>query len=262
MSVTMTVNRWDGTTCRRVEASVAAEVPCTVIANGVEVATMLCSPDDLDALAAGFLLSGGMVRAGSEISDLHVDTTRWTVTCTLRRTPDPALMKRRLYTSGCGRGVMFNSLAESVDRHPLSNELRVRVGQVRSLAAWLQRCSKLYRDTHGVHTAALSIDGAEPAVTMDDIGRHNAVDKVIGRALLDSVDLERAVLVSSGRVSSEILHKARAARIAVVIARGAPTHQTVLRARQAGVTVVGLARGGACTVYAHEERIVSGEDAP
>jgi FdhD protein len=91
---------------------------------------------------------------------------------------------------------------------------------------------------------------------MDDVGRHNAVDKVVGRALLEGMDLSRCALLCSGRTSSDMLHKAKRAGIPVSVSRGAPTHQAVLQARSMGVTVVGFARGTSMTVYSHPERIV------
>ncbi|NQT92289.1 MAG: formate dehydrogenase accessory sulfurtransferase FdhD [Lentisphaerae bacterium] len=90
---------------------------------------------------------------------------------------------------------------------------------------------------------------------MDDIGRHNAVDKVIGWALKNERDLSQLWLITSGRVSSEILHKAARAGMAAIVARGAPTHQAVLRAKEAGITVIGFARGSGFTVYSGEERV-------
>ena len=91
---------------------------------------------------------------------------------------------------------------------------------------------------------------------MDDIGRHNAVDKIIGRSLMNAVDFSRTMLISTGRISSEILHKVKRTGIPIVLSRGAPTHQTVLMAREMGVTVIGFARGENFTVYANSDRVI------
>jgi len=150
---------------------------------------------------------------------------------------------------------MYANLSEITARHRIQSELTFTSAQVADAAHWLQHASPLYPQTGGIHTAALLDAGGTPSMRMDDIGRHNAVDKVVGRALLENLDFSRHALITSGRVSSEILHKTVRAGIPIIIARSAPTHQTVLRARETGVTVVAFARGGAFTVFAGKERI-------
>jgi len=239
-----------------VEQIVATEVPLTILANDVEVATLLCTPSNLKELAAGFLFTSGVINIAAQLLDCRIDTVRWTAECTVDRTPDPALFNKRLYTSGCGRGTMFASAVELAGRHPIESAQTVAAAHIHDLAVWLQHCSSLYRETGGIHSAALSAAGATPAGAFDDIGRHNAVDKVIGAGLLAGTDFSTVVLICSGRTSSEILHKVRRAAIPIAIARGAPTNQTVLKARDMGITVVGFARGGGFTVFSHPERIV------
>jgi FdhD protein len=234
---------------------VATEIPCTIIGNGVEVATLLCSPSDLKELAVGFLYASAFINTIDDIRTATVDTTRWVVACELTRTPAPDLMTRRMYTPGCGRGVMYSSLSETGVRQPLISPERLAPSQIAGLARWLQQCSSLFRSTGGVHSAAISDRGALPQTCIDDIARHCAVDKVIGRWLLEGRRFEGTVLVCSGRISSEILHKARRAGIAMVISRGGPTHQAVLRARELGITLIGFARGEDFTVYAHPDRV-------
>ena len=151
---------------------------------------------------------------------------------------------------------MFASAVELAGRHPIESGLTITAAGVHELAAWLQHCSALYRETGGIHSAALSAAGSIPQRHFDDIGRHNAVDKAIGAGLFSGSDFSRMVLICSGRTSSEILHKARRAAIPIIIARGAPTNQTILKAREMGITVVGFARGSAFTVFSHPERIV------
>lgn len=244
----------DGAAERRTQR-VATEVPFTIMANDAELATMLCTPGDLVELTCGFLFASGFIRAADELLGCVIDTTRWVVHATLARSPDPEQIRKRLYTSGCGKGVMYGSLVELSSRRPRPSDLCLTVSQVSACAAWLQDASELYRSTGGVHTAALCEPGADPRVTMDDIGRHNAVDKVIGWGLRHACDFARQILITSGRVSSEILHKAARAGIPVIVARGAPTHQSVFRAAEAGITIIGFARGQNFTVYSGAERL-------
>ncbi|GAB6063465.1 formate dehydrogenase accessory sulfurtransferase FdhD [Deferrisoma palaeochoriense] len=235
---------------------VPSEVPLTVEANGVEVATLLCTPTEIPSLVLGFLFSAGVVRGPEELREWSVDPTRWKVECAVARTPDVELLGKRVYTSGCGKGVMFATVAELAGRRPLESPLRVPASRIDDLARALQGASPHYRRTRGIHTGAVSLEGELPERWFDDVGRHNAVDKAIGDALFRGVDLARCILLSSGRTSSEVLHKARRAGIPVVLSRSVPTHQSVLRARDMGITLLGRAKGAGFLAYAHAERIV------
>jgi len=164
-----------------------------------------------------------------------------------------------MYTSGCGRGIVFASLADDAGRQPLASRLHISPAQITALAMWLQSCSALFRETGCVHAAAISDGGELPLVAHEDVARHCAVDKAIGARLLAGGSFAAAALVSSGRTSAEILSKARRAGIAVIVSRGGPTHQAVLRARELGITLVGFARGSGFTVYSHPERVEFGE---
>ncbi len=234
---------------------VATEVPFTIIANGTELATLLSTPTNMEEFTCGFLYVSGFIAEAGEIHSYVLDSERWVANVEIERPPDPSIMGKRLFTSGCGKGIMYASVVELSSRRPPLAETSLTREQVWGAARWLQTSSDLYKSTGGVHTAALSDGGGEPIVSMDDIGRHNAVDKVIGWALKNGQTLSSLVLITSGRVSSEILHKAARAGIATIVARGAPTHQAVLRARESGITVIGFARGSSFTVYSHEERI-------
>ncbi len=236
-------------------AVLATEVPLTIRVNDTELATLMCTPGDLEALCVGFLLSSGVIDRADEVHSFRCDTTRWRAELRVAHDPEPELLSRRLYTSGCGRGVMFSSAVELAARHPLTSELRIHRDQVMAITSWLQQASALYKACRGIHSAAISVEGTQPDDVLDDVGRHNAVDKVIGRALMQGVDLSRCALLCTGRTSTDMLQKAKRAGIPVSISRGAPTHQAVLQARQMGLTVVGFARGKTLTVYSHPERI-------
>lgn len=234
---------------------VATEVPFTIIANGTELGTLLSTPTNTEEFTCGFLYASGFIRKAEEIHSYVLDSSRWVANVELEQPPDPDIMDKRLFTSGCGKGIMYANVVELSSRRPPLAETSLTCEDVWAAARWLQTSSELYRSTGGVHTAALSDGGDKPLVSMDDIGRHNAVDKVIGWALKNGQPLSLLVLITSGRVSSEILHKAARAGIATIVARGAPTHQAVLRARESGITVIGFARGSSFTVYSHAERI-------
>ena len=151
---------------------------------------------------------------------------------------------------------MFSSVIELVLRRPLADEFTIHSDVILGLMQWLQTSSQLYLSTRGVHTAALSKGGTLPEIVCDDIGRHNAVDKVIGSALMTGVDFKVSVLLCSGRISSDILFKTKRCDIPVAISLSAPTHQAVLLARDMHMTLVGFARASSFTIFSHSERII------
>jgi len=235
--------------------SVATEVPCTIVVNGCEIATLMCTPTYLREFAVGYLFTSGMINEAGEVKKFYCDSTKWRIDVETTSPIDTALLDKRIYTSGCGKGVMYSSVIMLSSRYPIDSMFSVTAECVSHCARWLLTCSSLYRETHGVHTAAISANGEIPSCPIDDIGRHNAADKVIGHALMNGYDFSSSLLVCTGRISSEILHKVKRCGIPLVLSRGVPTHQTVLMARDMGITVVGFARGGSLTIYSHPDRV-------
>ncbi len=235
--------------------AVATEVPCTIDVNGSELATQMCTPSHLREFAIGFLFTSGMIRRADDIKSFSCDQMRWKIEIQTKKEIDFALLGKRLYTSGCGKGVMYSGVIELASRHPIESNFTVTNDFLNQCMKWLVTCSPLYKATSGVHTVAISFGKSLPQFYIDDIGRHNAVDKVIGHCLLENLDFSESVLLCTGRISSEILHKVKRCGIPIILSRGVPTHQTVLMATDMGICVVGFARGGSFTVYTHHNRV-------
>ena len=234
---------------------VATEVPLTIEANNIEVATMMCMPSHLREYAYGFLFTSGFINSARHVLAYSCSKTRWKASLTIHKDPDLEIAGKRVYTSGCGKGVMYSNAVALASRQPLRNDFKVKKEDIFKLVKWLQGSSELFQATGCVHTVALSEKGNLPRIVIDDVGRHNAVDKVIGKALMENLDFSQMLLVCSGRISSEILLKARRCGIAIVVSRAAATHQAVLLAREMQMTIIGFVRGKACTIYSHSERI-------
>jgi len=232
---------------------VATEVPVTITTSHTEIATLMCTPEHLDDLARGFLFTSGLLARSRDYLGSEVDPAQWVVRVNLACTVEPEQLSRRTFTSGCGKGVMFASALELAS--PLPAGFTLPAARIQELANWFRRYSDLHQATGGVHTVALSVDGAEPSLIRDDVGRHNAADKVVGRALREGIDLTRTVMITSGRISSEIVHKGRRAGIPILVSLGAPTHQAVLLARELNLTLIGFARQNRFSIFAAEERI-------
>jgi FdhD protein len=240
---------------------VAVERPVVVKLNGVEVATLLCTPSDLDALAVGYLVSEQYFSRASEVDsvDVTADGAAVAVTTISGARPRAVNQSAPVITSGCGGGRISRQTLDLGAMWCLGAGLSVSADRIRRCMKEFAGRSETFRETGGVHSAALNVD-EDIVVFAEDIGRHNAVDKVFGRGLLGGVAVRRAVLLTSGRISAEVTLKAAAHRVRVVVSRAAPTTLALDIAQQTRVTLVGFARGDRMTVFTHRERIVSNDD--
>jgi FdhD protein len=234
---------------------VSEEVPLTIEVNARELATLLCSPEHLKNLVTGFLFTNGLIQNLSQQKSLTIDTERWKAGVKIEGDGfADDLVFKRIYTSGCGKGVIFHNPLDLINRVKIVSDFNVKNEIIREFMKTFQKQSQEHQLTHGIHSAALA-SRDKILISRDDIGRHNAIDKVIGEALYTNVGFMDTILLTSGRISSEILSKALRCRMPVLAAIGAPTNQTVKLARQVGLTIVGLVRGAKMFVYSGEERI-------
>ncbi len=238
-----------------VEDFVAEEVPLTLIVGGEEFITLLCSPQDLEDLCVGFSFTNGLITQTQDVEKIVIDQERWIANITLHeKSKAKDLVFKRLYTSGCGRGALFYNVADIIHRSKNTSVHKISVLKVKDLMLSFQKMSELYLKTGGVHSAGLAQDNI--IIFREDIGRHNALDKVIGRGLQDRVDFSKTLMVTSGRISSEVLFKIQKCGIPIIISRSAPTNQAVKLAKDMGITLVGFVRGNRMNVYSGEERIL------
>ncbi len=235
---------------------VIREVPLTVYVNNEELVTLLCTPDHIDYLALGFLWSEGIIDKKSDITKIDIDEEKGSVWIDINKDTGfiKDLMFKRLITSGCGKGTSFYSVVDSVSSKPVKSEVKVASNQVIALMKYFQDRSELYKETHGVHSAALCTS-KRPVLFHDDIGRHNAVDKILGEVLLKDVKLDDKLVLTSGRISSEVLLKVAKKGISVLVSRTSPTNLAIGLADKLNVTLVGFVRGGSMSVYTHGNRI-------
>lgn len=245
----------------RVEAedTVVKEFPLTIILNNQELVTLLCSPAKLKYLALGFLVSEGLIRAKTDVKSLLLDDRRGVVRV---EALGPTLMEqgsvfKRFITSGCGKGTAFYSAVDAAQTK-VESEARIAPDQVFSLMKEFQTRSEVFQETGGVHSAALS-DGKGILIFCEDIGRHNAIDKIFGECLWEGIPTQDRIILTSGRISSEILFKVAKRGVPILVSRSAPTDLAVKTAGDLGITVIGFARGRRMNVYSHQERIEEAE---
>ena len=238
---------------------VVREAPVTIFLNDVDLVTLLCSPKDLEYLAVGFLFAEGLIKGKGDIKSILADKKDgvvWVETVGGRK-PHDNILARRLITTGCGKGLSFIDSPKYKRSSKAGRDFKVQASQVALLMKEFQERSKIYRMTGGVHSAGLA--NARGIVAFnEDIGRHNAIDKILGESVLKGIKTDRLIIMTSGRMSSDLIVKAARARIPVIISRSAPTDLSVKLACDLGITLVGFARGSRMNVYSNEWRIAFG----
>jgi len=240
------------------EDTITTEFALTIILNNQELVTLLCSPKDLKYLAIGFLSSEGLLKGKDEIKKIVVDDQRGVVRVETEedKGSESQLIFKRLITSGCGRGASFYSDAEVKNQAKVESQIRVSSNEVFALVKEFQHRSQVYQATGGVHSAALC-DTKNILVFSEDIGRHNAIDKIFGECMLTDLPTKDRITITSGRISSEILLKVARRNIPLLISKSAPTNLGVRLAADLGVTLIGFARGKRMNVYANSWRVLA-----
>jgi len=234
-----------------IEEVIAKEFSLTIIINNRDLVTLLCSPANLEYLAVGFLSSEGLIKGKDEIKKIMLDEERGVIRVETEEDRDFA---GRLITSGGGRGAAYYSSVDAPSQIKAKTE--ISANKVIALVEDFQQRSPIYRATGGVHSAALC-DKDNILVFRDDIGRHNAIDKIFGECLLKDISTAERIVITSGRVSSEILLKVAKRSIPIIISISAPTDLAVRLATDLRVTLIGFVRGGRMNVYTESWRVVA-----
>ena len=228
-----------------VKGEVVREQPLTLYVNGDRFLTLLCSPMQLEALVVGYLWMEKIIQSLDEVTQLAVSAVDGRADVTLRTPVE--LPTERILTSGCGGGITFRIDHRLFPR--LHSRLRVAPNDICQRMKDLFGAAVHYKESRGIHGAALA-DPSRLLVVAEDVGRHNAVDKVKGEALRRAIPTEDRILLSTGRVSSEMLLKAARMGVPIVASRTSPTEMAVALAEQLNVTVCGYVRGDTLNLYA------------
>jgi FdhD protein len=241
---------YDHDRATRVAGGVIDEGQACIYVNGVELATVMCSPFAIKDLALGFLRLEGLIEGLGDVRQISLSKGGMCADVWLNR--EFSAPTRRILTSGCGGGLTFDDL--SAARPSIVSPLRVTPAQIIEGMRQAQLAGELYRLVRGVHTACLS-DGARLVFIAQDIGRHNTLDRLCGMALQAGYETRDHVLFTSGRISSEMLSKASRMGVPIVVSRTSPTSLSVRLAKAWNITAVGYCRGNQFRVYSGEDRI-------
>lgn len=233
-----------------VRAEVIEEALVGIYVNGRELASIMCTPQDQVALALGFLKNEGRIASLDDVALTHLSRDGCCVDVWLTHSFVPP--KRMIVTSGCGGGVTFDDPAR--DLPPLTEDLRLEPDRLVDLLNQLHFPGSLHARTRGVHAAGLA-ESDRLLALIEDVGRHNTIDKLVGVCLLRRIDTRGRILLATGRVSSEMLRKAALMGCPIVASRNSPTSMSVAMAAAWNITLVGYVRRDSMRVYAHPERL-------
>lgn len=236
----------------RFDAETIVEAPVSLTINGEPWATLMCTPTDLEALAVGFLYNEGVVDKLGDVADVRLCEHGDNVDVWLSRPAERPRSWRR--TSGCTGGITAVDLLAMPDVAFAAGQPQLGPEAIGVLIEQLFESQELYRETGGVHTSMLS-DGERIVVSAEDIGRHNTLDKIAGLCLLRDTWPATRILITTGRISSEMLQKAARLRAPILISRTSPSSLSIEMAKRYGITLVGYARRQRFNVYSHAERL-------
>jgi FdhD protein len=245
---------------RPVETAVVYERPLTLFLNDQEIVTMMTIGDYPDYLAVGYLLNQNMLRPDDVISGIDYDEELEVVVVrTARATDYEEKLKKKVRTSGCAQGTVFGDVMEQFAQVELPADAILKTSWLYALAKKINTAPSLYLKAGAIHGCVLCEED-RPLLYMEDVGRHNAVDKIAGYMLLNGISPAGKIFYTTGRLTSEMVIKTVQMQIPILISRSGFTAWGVDLARQANLTLIGRAKGKRFVALAGEERIVFDAD--
>ncbi len=245
----------------RVETVVVTERAITLFLNAREIVTVMTIGDHPELLAVGYLLNQNMLETSDEITAIEYDDDIATVVVrTKRQTDYEEKLKKKVQTSGCAQGTVFGDLMEAFDTVELCEGARLKTSWLYSLTKAINTEPSLYLKAGAIHGCVLA-RGDKIIVYMEDVGRHNAVDKIAGYMFLNKIAPDDTIFYTTGRLTSEMVIKTVKMRIPILVSRSGFTAWGVELARKAGLTLIGRARGKRFIALAGHERLIFDADA-
>lgn len=232
------------------------EFPLTIMVNGEEFATIICSPTNMEELVLGFLASEGAILKRDELKSIQIDDSKGFAHVELTKSLGDRFeySTKRMIASCCGKSREFYFHNDAAIAKTSISKIELHPQQILRMMTQLQSASVIFKQTGGLHNAAIS-DGNTFFEHRQDIGRHNALDKLYGYCIQRHISVRDKVLIFSGRISSEILIKAAKIGVGVILSKSSPTTLAVQLAKDLNITAIGFIRDGNFNIYSHPERI-------
>ena len=245
---------------KSIETAVVVERPLTLFLNGQEIVTMMTIGDHPGYLAVGYLLNQNMLKPDDDITGIDHDAELELVVVRTKRATDyEAKLKKKIRTSGCAQGTVFGDLMEKFDEVALPKDATLKTSWLYALSKKINTCPSLYLEAGAIHGCVLCEED-RPLVYMEDVGRHNAIDKIAGFMFMNGVGPEGKTFYTTGRLTSEMVIKCVQMRIPILISRSGFTAWGVELAKRADLTLIGRAKGKRFVALAGEHRIVYDAD--
>ncbi len=243
-----------------VEISVPEERPLTLFLNAREIVTVMTVGDYPEYLAVGFLVNQNMLGEDDEITDMDVDEEAEVVVVrTAEETDYEYKLQRKIRTSGCAQGTVFGDIMEKFEQVTLPTDAVFKTSWLYAIARKINTQPSLYLKAGAIHGCALC-EQDRPLIYLEDVGRHNAIDKVAGYMYLNGVGPEDKIFYTTGRLTSEMVIKCVQMRVPVLVSRSGFTAWGVELARRANLTLIGRAKGKRFVCLAGQERIIYDAD--
>jgi FdhD protein len=240
---------------RSVTTTVVTERPLTLFLNAREIVTMMTIGDHPDLLAVGYLLNQNMLRRDDEIVAVDYEPEIETIVVrTKRQTDYEEKLKKKVQTSGCAQGTIFGDLMEELDKTALPPDAKIKTSWLYELTRKINTEPSLYLKAGAIHGCVLC-EADRPIVYMEDVGRHNAVDKIAGYMFVNAIPAHDKIFYTTGRLTSEMVIKTVKMGIPILVSRSGFTAWGVELARKTGLTLIGRARGKRFVALSGAERI-------
>ena len=233
--------------------SIIEEIPLDIFVNHEFYATLMCTPIEVVELAVGFLYSEGVISSMGSIKSIE-EKYENRVCIILNHEITVDYNNTRAITSGCGKGSIHVISLEECSVNFIDSNYKIAIVNILKLMSEFNSKSELFKQTGGVHSCCICSDN-NMLVFSEDIGRHNALDKIVGKALMSNIDLQDKLVMTTGRISSDIVVKAAKAGIPIIVSHSAPTSLALSIAKAANITLIGFARGSRMNIYCSQHRI-------
>ncbi len=240
---------------RHVDHAVTVEKPLTLFLNGQEIVTMMTIGDHPEYLACGYLLNQGMLRKTEDITAIDHDEDIETIVVRTRQQTDfETRLRRKTLTSGCAQGTVFGDLMDEIESVSLDERAVVHTSWLYALSKAISTTPSLYLKAGAIHGCVLC-ERDRPLIYMEDVGRHNAVDKIAGYMALEGISSQGKLFYTTGRLTSEMVIKTARMNIPILVSRSGFTAWGVDLARQVDMTLIGRMKGKRFLVAAGAERV-------
>ena len=244
----------------KITTSVVIERPLTIFLNSQEIVTVMTVGDYPDMLAVGFLLNQNMLRVDDEIISIDFDDDLDVVIVrTKRKTNFEQQLKKKTLTSGCAQGTVFGDLMEKFEKISIGSSAILKTTWLYALSQKINSTPSLYLKVGAIHGCVLCKED-QPLIYMEDVGRHNAIDKIAGYMFLNKISAKDKVFYTTGRLTSEMVIKTVQMGIPILISRSGFTAWGVELAKEAGLTLIGRAKGRRFTALSGLDRIIYDAD--